>query len=93
MQLVLSTRGVNRFSESLAGVIEFGASPRATISLDRCARARAWLLGRDYVAPEDVQSMVHNCLRHRIILTMQGQSQGWHNDSVIDELLSLVPAV
>lgn len=92
VQLVLATRSTERYGEKLSNVVDYGASPRATISLDRCARARAWLLGRDYVTPEDVQALVHNCLRHRIILSMQAQAQGWHSDAVIDELLNVVPA-
>jgi len=93
VQLVLSTRNAARYNDKLDKVLEFGASPRATIALDRCVRARAWLQGRDYVTPEDIQSMAHNCLRHRLILSMHAESVGWTNNAVIDELLSLVPSV
>lgn len=92
VQLVLATRGAQRYSDTLNGVIEFGASPRATIALDRCSRARAWLQGRDFVIPEDVQAMTHNCLRHRLILSMSATAKGIHCDQVIDTLLDLVPA-
>merc|ERR1711974_231711 len=68
VQLVIATRSPGQFDESMASWIEFGASPRATISLDRCARAHAWLSGRDFVGPDDIQAVVHNVLRHRIIL-------------------------
>ncbi|MFT5894906.1 MAG: MoxR-like ATPase, partial [bacterium] len=91
VQLVLATRNAQRYSETLNGVIEFGASPRATIALDRCSRARAWLQGRDFVTPEDVQDMAKNCLRHRLILSMTAEAKGIHCDQVIDTLLDLVP--
>jgi MoxR-like ATPase len=92
VQLVLATRGAQRYSETLKGVIEFGASPRATIALDRCSRARAWLHGRDFITPEDVQVMAKNCLRHRLILSMTATAKGLDCDQVIDTLLDLVPA-
>ena len=64
VQLIMATRNPLQFSPELASWIEFGGSPRATIGLDRCARARAWLLGKDFVSPDDVQAMVHDVLRH-----------------------------
>jgi MoxR-like ATPase len=67
VQLVLATRHPGRYDNSLERLIEYGASPRATIALDRCARARAWLLGRDFVSPEDVLALAPDVLRHRII--------------------------
>jgi MoxR-like ATPase len=71
--------------------LEFGASPRGTISLDQSARALAWLGGRDYVTPEDVQSVAHDVLRHRLILTFEADAQGVTTDQVIDQLLATVP--
>jgi len=71
--------------------IDFGASPRATIGLDICARSLAWLSGRDYVTPEDVQAVAHDVLRHRLILTFEADAQGVSADQVIDELLAGVP--
>ncbi len=71
--------------------IEYGASPRATIALDICARALAWLDGRDYVTPIDVQAVAHDVLRHRLILTFEADAQGVTSDAVISALLEAVP--
>jgi MoxR-like ATPase len=78
-------------SDDLAQWIEFGASPRATIGLDTCARALAWLNGRDYVTPEDVQEVAHDILRHRLILSFEADAQGVTANQVIDTLLEQVP--
>lgn len=90
LQLVLATRTPERYSKSLAGSIAYGASPRATLALDRCARAHAWLAGRDYVSPEDVQAVAHDVLRHRILLTFEAEADGMNANRIIDELLGLV---
>jgi len=71
--------------------LEFGASPRGTIALDQCSRARAWLEGRDYVSPEDVQAVAFDVLRHRLILTFEADAQGVTADQVIEALLATVP--
>jgi MoxR-like ATPase len=71
--------------------LDFGASPRGTIALDQCARALAWLDRRDYVTPEDVQVIAHDVLRHRLILTFDGEAQGVTTDQVIDQLIDEVP--
>ncbi len=71
--------------------IDFGASPRATIALDICARALAWLNGRDFVTPLDVQAVAHDVLRHRLILTFEADAQGITSDAVIDTLIETVP--
>ncbi|WP_457666977.1 AAA family ATPase [Thiolapillus sp.] len=91
LQLVLATRNPAAYSEQLAGWIEYGASPRASIGLDRSARAHAWLAGRDYVSPEDVQSMAFDVLRHRLILNYEAEAEGVTPDRFIAELVSLVP--
>ena len=75
----------------LVGWLRFGASPRATLALDRCARARAWLAGRDYVSPEDVQALAPDILRHRILLSYHAEAEGRTAQGFIDELLSRVP--
>lgn len=90
LQLVMATRQPAAYGDALSGVIAFGASPRATMALDRCARAHAWLQGRDYVGPDDVQAIAHDVLRHRILLTFEGEAAGQTSDQVIDTLLSLV---
>ena len=91
VQLVLATRNPSSYGNDIANWLEYGASPRATIALDRCARAHAWLAGRDYVSPDDVQAIAHDCLRHRLILTYTAEADGVTADSVIDALLSRVP--
>lgn len=91
VQLIMATRNPGTFSQQLASWIEFGASPRGTIGLDRCARARAWLLGRDFVSPDDVQAVIHDVLRHRLILSFEAEASGVDINGVIDELVSVVP--
>ena len=91
VQLVMATRTPARYSEELAGWIEYGGSPRATIAIDRCARAHAWLKGRDFVSPDDIQAVTADVLRHRLILTFEAEANGVTPDKVIEELLSIVP--
>ena len=91
VQLVLATRDPAAYDERLARLISYGASPRATIALDRCARARAWLQGRDYVTPEDVQSVAHDTLRHRILLSFEAEAEGLTSDDIITTLIKRVP--
>lgn len=93
VQLVLATRSPQNYSTELASWLEFGASPRATIAIDRCARAHAWLNQRDFVSPDDVLAVAHDCLRHRLILSYEAEAEGLTSDRVIDELLKLVPVV
>lgn len=91
VQLIIASRQPEAYSEELATWIEYGASPRATIGLDRCARAHAWLAGRDFVSPDDVAAMAHDVLRHRLIVSYEGEIAGVTSDGVIDRLLELVP--
>ncbi len=91
IQLVIATRSPERYSEQLASWIEYGGSPRATIALDRCSRAHAWLKGQDFVSPDDVQAMAADVLRHRLLLTFEAEANGVTPDQVIQELLALVP--
>ena len=86
--LVMATREA---LGELEGLLEFGASPRGTIALDQCARALAWLCGRDYVSPDDVQAVAHDVLRHRLILTFDAEAQGITSDRLVDLLLDQVP--
>ena len=90
VQLIIATREGAQLDEQLGRWIEFGASPRATIALDKCARAHAWLQGRDFVAPDDIQAVVHNVLRHRIILSYEAQADGITKDQVISRIVELV---
>ncbi|NAW56446.1 MULTISPECIES: AAA family ATPase [unclassified Vibrio] len=90
IRLVMATRQPTQYDDKLAQWIELGVSPRATIALDRCTRAHAWLSGRDFVSPQDVQAMAYPALRHRLLLTYQAQAEGVQPNQVIDHLLSLV---
>ena len=91
LELVLTTRDPSAYGEDLRLWLQYGASPRASIALDRCARAHAWLAGRDYVDPEDIQTMAYDVLRHRIILTYEAEADGITADGFIKALLSRVP--
>ncbi|MFK4754370.1 AAA family ATPase [Oceanobacter antarcticus] len=93
VQLIMASRDPGRYNTDLANWIEYGASPRGTIALERCARSHAWLSGRDYVSPDDVQAVVHDVLRHRLLLSFEAEASGKTTDQVIDTLLSLVPVL
>lgn len=90
VNLVLATRNPKPYSDKLHGWVRFGASPRATISLDRCAKAHAWLKGRNFVTPLDIQTILHDVLRHRILLTFEAEALGITTDDFLDELIRLV---
>jgi MoxR-like ATPase len=87
LQLVLATRNPGVYSADLPRWLQYGASPRATIALDRCSRARAWLRGRNYVIPEDIQALAPDVLRHRLILSYEAEAEGVTVERIIDELL------
>jgi len=91
LQLVLATRNPAPYGEDLTSAIQYGASPRASIALDRCARARAWLAGRDHVLPEDIQHLAFDVLRHRLILSYEAEASGMNADRLISELIARVP--
>ena len=91
IQLIVATRHPENYDKKLAGQVLYGASPRATIALDRAAKINAWLEGRDFVSPEDIHAVVYEILRHRLILTFEAQAEGVTTDDVISALLRLVP--
>jgi len=97
IELIIATRDAAAYqtpaAHQLQQDIEFGVSPRATIAIDRCARARAWLAGYDYVSPDDIQAVAHDCLRHRLVLSIDAESRGISTDQLINDLLNLVPVV
>ncbi|WP_104402810.1 AAA family ATPase [Vibrio penaeicida] len=90
IRLVMATRQPSQYSDELAQWLEMGVSPRATIALDRAARAHAWLSGRDFVSPEDVQAMAYPVLRHRMLLSYSAQAQGISANHAVKTILSLV---
>ena len=91
IEIVLASRDAARYDAMLATKIAWGASPRGSIALERCARARAWLSGRDYVTPEDVQAVAPDVLRHRILPSYEAIAEGWDGDRLARALLDRVP--
>ncbi|HEY2346137.1 MAG TPA: MoxR family ATPase [Xanthomonadaceae bacterium] len=91
VEIVLASREAARYDATLAAKIAWGASPRGSIALERCARARAWLAGRDYVTPEDVQAVAPDVLRHRILPSYEAIAEGWDGDKLVRALLDRVP--
>ena len=90
VHMVLATRNPGAYGDDLEQWSLYGASPRATIAIDRCARAHAWLAGRDYVDPDDIQSIAYDVLRHRIILSYEAEADGITPDIFIRELISRI---
>ncbi|MDW4497363.1 MoxR family ATPase [Sulfitobacter sp. D35] len=88
--LVNATRIPAEFGDDLKRWIEVGASPRASLGLDKCSRTHAWMAGRDYVDPEDVRAIAPDVLRHRLGLTFEAQGEGVTPDKVVEELLKQV---
>ena len=84
-------RDAGRYDAALARRIAWGASPRGSIALERCARARAWLEGRDFVTPEDVRAVAPDVLRHRVLPSYEATAEGWDGERLVAELLRLVP--
>ena len=91
VQLVAATRRPETADAALAGTVRFGASPRGTIALERCARARAWLAERDFVSPADIQAVAPDVLRHRVLLSYEAQARGMRSEQLIATLLQRVP--
>ncbi|MBE6449145.1 MAG: MoxR family ATPase [Alphaproteobacteria bacterium] len=91
VQFIIATRKPTTYDDALNNYIEFGSSPRGTIALDICSKAHAWLEGRDYVMPSDIHAILHDVLRHRILLTYEAQAKGITPDSFIDILKQKVP--
>ena len=89
VQLIMATRK-NHTTDGVVKHLLYGASPRATIALDRCARAHAWLAGRDFVSPEDIQTMAYDVLRHRLLLNYEAEASGLTADDVITQLIAQV---
>ncbi|MES9898117.1 MAG: MoxR family ATPase [Sedimenticola sp.] len=92
IELVEATRSPQHYGSDLAGWIRWGASPRGAIAIERGARALAWLAGRDFVTPEDVQQIAPDALRHRLLLGFEAEADGITPDYCIEQLLSRVPS-
>jgi len=92
IQLIMATRHPALYGDDLASWLEYGASPRGTISLDRCSRAHAWIQGKDFVSPDDIQAVFFDVLRHRILLSFEAEASGITPDKVLTTILERVPA-
>lgn len=91
IELVLASRTPERYDGGLARRIAWGASPRGSIALERCARAHAWLSGRDFVTPDDVRAMAPDVLRHRVLPSYEATAEGWDGERIVGDLLAQVP--
>ncbi|MDQ3289633.1 MAG: MoxR family ATPase [Pseudomonadota bacterium] len=91
VELVLASRDAARYDAQLGQRIAWGASPRGSIALERCARAHAWLAGRDFVTPDDVRAIAPEVLRHRVLPSYEATAEGWDGDRIVAELLDRVP--
>jgi len=93
VDLVFATRYPEKYNKDLGAWIDYGASPRGTIALDKCARVVAWLNKRDFIQPDDIRAIIHDVLRHRLILSYEANAEGVGPDKVIDEILKVVAVV
>ena len=87
VNVVVATRNPGAIDEALEGQVLYGASPRASMGIDRAARAHAWLAGRDYVGPEDVQAVTPDVLRHRLVLSFEAEADGVEAGTIIQGIL------
>ena len=90
VEIIAATRTPERYSDELARLITWGSSPRGSLALDRCSRARAWLREREFVTPEDIQDLAVDVLRHRIIESYEAESDGLTPDDVIIKILTKI---
>ena len=90
--IIDATRNPTAYELELDNIIEFGASPRASIWLIRAAKANAMINGRGYVIPEDIKQIAHEVLRHRLILTFEAEADEINTDKVIDIILEKIPS-
>ena len=90
VSIINATRYPEKYSEELKKWIHVGASPRGTIALDKTSRVHAWLSGQEYVTPDNVRAVIHDCLRHRIMLSYEANAEGISSDDVILEIVKLV---
>ena len=91
VEIVLATRDASRYDAQLARRIAWGASPRGSIALERCARARAWLAGRDFVTPDDIRAVAPDVLRHRVLPSFEASAEGWDGERLVQAIIGHVP--
>ncbi len=93
VSIISASRYPEKYSEDLAKWIDFGASPRGSIAIDSCSRTHAWMNGNEFVTPDDIRAVVHDCLRHRLILSYEANAESISPDMVIDEILNKVAVI
>lgn len=93
VELVMATRHAGKYDATLGNYIDYGVSPRATAALSRCARALAWLKGMEFVSPEEVQAVIHDVFRHRLLISFEAEAAGKTVDEIVDDLIQLVPVI
>ena len=93
VDIISATRYPSKYNEQLASWLEFGASPRGTIAIDRASRVHAWMNGNDFVSPDDIRAVVHDCLRHRILLSYEANADGISANEVLDSILKQVAVI
>ena len=93
VDIISATRYPEKYSEELRNWIDYGASPRGSIAIDRACRTHAWMQGKDHVSPDNIRAVVHDCLRHRLILSYEANAEGISADKVIDQVLQQVAVI
>ncbi len=93
VDIISATREPSKYNEEIDGWLDFGASPRGSIAIDRSSRTHAWMEGKDFVSPDNIRAVVHDCLRHRLLLSYEANAEGISPDHVIDEILKVVAVV
>jgi len=93
VDIISATRTPEKYNEELATWIDYGASPRGTIAIDRAARTHAWMEGKSTVTPDSIRAVVHDCLRHRLIMSYEANAEGITADDAINEVLKQVAVV
>ncbi len=91
VQFVMATRHPEAYDKELAKYLRYGVSPRGTIALDICARANAWLNGHEFVTASDITGLIHDVMRHRLVLSFEAKSEHMTADMILDKLIKLVP--
>lgn len=93
VDIISATRYPEKYNKEISEWLDFGASPRGSIAIDRACRTHAWMEGKDFVSPDNIRSVVHDCLRHRLLLSYEANAEGISPDQIIDEILKLVAVV
>jgi MoxR-like ATPase len=93
VDIISATRYPDKYDKNLDKWLDYGASPRGSIALDRTSRAHAWLMGNDFVSPDDIRAVAHECLRHRLLLSYEANAEGIAADQAIDKILELVAVI